>query len=303
MGRKGKNNLTAQMSAPHDGEPWQSSLRSYLPPLENAQEVAFLRLQHRYLSEQMGGVLPRALDLSRVRRVLDVACGVGAWVHEMAWQHPHMHITGIDRSAYLIEQAQKYNTGRDLPEVTYRIQDMFHLDGRLFAPGTFDLVHLRFLAGVVTPQNCGPLLQSLAALCRAGGYIVWTEPEFPITNSFACGHLCMMVQSALHLLGRSFSPGNSLGLVAHMGHWIRQAGCHILHDQAYAIDVSAGMPLHEPFMRQMDVFSQQMQPCLLNTGVATTTATQVIFSEMRRELHAESFRGLLFLRTLVGVRA
>ena len=63
-----------------------------LPPayafdVEDENEITRLLLRHRYLSECMGGVLPASLDLSQVRRVLDVACGAGGWVYELAWNH------------------------------------------------------------------------------------------------------------------------------------------------------------------------------------------------------------------------
>ncbi len=145
---------------------------SSLPFLtENEAEVARLMLQHRRLTELMGNALPPTLNLSRVRRVLDVGCGVGAWVYEMAWRHPDMQLVGIDKSAFFIDQALRHIFG-GIPKITYLVQDMHHLEGEMFAPGSFDLIHMRFLVGDVTVQAFPSLLRSLAHLCRPGGFFV-----------------------------------------------------------------------------------------------------------------------------------
>jgi SAM-dependent methyltransferase len=72
---------------------------------EDENEMAQLLLQHRYLSECMKGGLP--LDLSHVKRVLDVNCSAGGWVYELAWNHPSLHVTGIDGRPEYVEKAQE----------------------------------------------------------------------------------------------------------------------------------------------------------------------------------------------------
>src|SRR5579859_2793401 len=75
--------------------------------IEDENEVGQLLLQHRYLSECMGGVLPAALDLSHVKRALDAPCGASGWVYELAWYHPSMHVTGIDGRPAYVEKARE----------------------------------------------------------------------------------------------------------------------------------------------------------------------------------------------------
>src|ERR1700726_1697758 len=101
--RSGRNLFMAE--ARSDDEPQTSdSYPSFLA--ENDAEVARLLVWHHYLARWMGDILPASLDLSHVQRVLDVACGVGAWVHAMARRYPAMQVVGIDQSAYLISQAR-----------------------------------------------------------------------------------------------------------------------------------------------------------------------------------------------------
>jgi hypothetical protein len=71
---------------PHSQLPFNTS------DIADENEVGQLLLQHRYLSECMGGVLPAALDLSHMRLALDAQCGAGGWVYELAWNHPSIEL-------------------------------------------------------------------------------------------------------------------------------------------------------------------------------------------------------------------
>src|SRR5712692_7985773 len=126
--------MTTPDPTPHDNEGHQIS-NDYPPFLpENETEVARLLIQHRQLSEYLGDILPRSLDLSSVNRVLDVACGVGSWALDMARKHPAMQIIGIDKSQYFIEQARTMALSNQLTNATFLKQDMRSLAGDNFAP-------------------------------------------------------------------------------------------------------------------------------------------------------------------------
>lgn len=273
---------------------------------ESEAWMAHMSLIERALSEYMGGALPAALDLSHVRQALDVGCGVGGWIYEMAWRHPTIQFVGIDRNVAFIECARKRILG-GVANATYLVQDMFHLDEFTYAPASFDLVHLRFLAGEVRPQQFPLLLRALRRLCRPGALLVWTEAEFPLTNSLALQCVCDWVQRALRAGGRAFSPGSAFAATAFMRSWLASVGCHILHDHAYALDVSAPLgpladdpTLHEIFCRQAGGFAQQVRSFILDAQVAVPEVFDEICSLIQNELHAESFRGVCYLRTVIG---
>jgi SAM-dependent methyltransferase len=284
---------------PHNGEQQHSFNRIRPFAQENENEAARLLLLHRQLSELMGGVLPYAPDLPWRGRVLDVGCGVGGWVYEMAWRYPSLLITGVDPNTYFVEKAQALVSGLD--NVKVFAQNIHHLDEEVFPAGSFDLVHLRFLAREFTPPEFPALIQSLLRICRPGGSLVWTEAELPITTSLACQRLCTWVQNGLQAAGRAFCPGNALGVTAHTGCWLRDAGCRIKQDTAHALDISAGSKGHEAFLRQLLVFAQQVRPFLLEVGVATEAELEEVFLTMQQETQEERFCGILFLRTLVGI--
>ena len=56
-------------------------------------------------------------------------------------------------------------------------------------------------------------------------------------------------------------------------------------------------------MTQLDISSEQICSFLLEAGVTTVTEFEDIFLEMQQEIQEEKFCGLLYLRTLVGMRS
>jgi ubiquinone/menaquinone biosynthesis C-methylase UbiE len=101
---------------------------------ENEAEVARQLLLHWQLSELIGGALPSSLDLSQVERVLDVGCGVGGWVQEIAGHYPAIEVIGVDRSAYFVEQGQALVS--DMRNATLLVKDIFALQDT-FATSSF----------------------------------------------------------------------------------------------------------------------------------------------------------------------
>ena len=259
--------------------------------------------QYRKLSELMGGMLPPLLVPSNGCYMLDSGWGMGWCVYEMAVKYPTLYITGIDRDATVVEQAQSHVNG--LNNVTVFVQDIHHFEDTIFSTASFDLIHLHFLAGDVKLQQFPPLMQSLARICSPGGSLVWTEAELPITTSLACQNLCTLVQQGLRVKGHAFSPGNagnSMGVIACMGHWLRNAGYRITQSKAHVIDISAGSTGNEAFVTQVNISSEQICSFLLEAGVTTVTEFEDIFLEMQQDIQDEKFCGLIYLRTVVGMK-
>jgi ubiquinone/menaquinone biosynthesis C-methylase UbiE len=49
----------------------------------------------------------RALGLRPGMRLLDAGCGIGLETARLAWEHPEMHVTGLDRNAEMLEMARR----------------------------------------------------------------------------------------------------------------------------------------------------------------------------------------------------
>ncbi len=261
---------------------------------------AKLLLQHRYLSELMRGILPPLLEPSWGSDVLAIGWCAGGLAYEIAWRYPSMQVTGIERNASLVEQAQ--TLVKSLGNATVFEQDIHHLDDKMFSSASFDLIHLRFLTGEVTLEQFPALMQTLARFCRTRGSLVWTETDLPITTSPACQQLSAMVEQALLAGGDAFAPGNSTLVTSHMDRWLSDAGFRIAQSKIYAIDISRGSKGHDAFVRQVEISREQVRAYLLEKEVMTAAAFEEVFLAMQQEIQQENFYGMLYLRTLVGIK-
>ena len=276
---------------------WILSNYAYSSP-EN--EITRLLLQHRYLSECMGGILPTSLDLSQVKRALDAGCGAGGWVYELAWKYPSVQVIGIDQRSDFVAKAEEF-VGQ-LSNATILQQDMHRLSHEVLPTESFDLVHTRFLVGMLSPQEYPTILSSLVHRCRTGGLFVWDELEFPITNSQACQKLYVLIQDGLKAAGRAYSPGYALGITPRMRSWLQEAGCKMTHDRVYAIDVSSGTKGLHAFAWQMWALGKQTRSFLLKADVTSEASFEKLCAQAQQEILDEKFCGLVYLRTLVGMR-
>ena len=288
------SDIFSQWTQPHSQPPVNTS------GTEDENEVGQLLLQHRYLSECIGGVVPAALDLSHVKRALDAPCGAGGWVYELAWNHPSMHVTGVDERPAYVEKAQELVDL--LGNATVIRQDIRRLSDEMVPPTSFDLVHARFLVSMLRPQEYPAVLAALVRRCRVGGLFAWDELEYPITSSPACQAFYALIQDRLKAAGHAFSPGNPLGITAMMSSFIQEAGCKITLDVASAIEISSGTRGRDTFAWQMRQLSRQLHSFLLNAGVTTDAFFDELCVQAQQEIADASFFGLIYVRTLVGTR-
>src|ERR1700674_3775928 len=101
---------------------------SVLPPTE--MEAARLSHLNGLLTRVQGGIP----DLAGFTRALDLACGPGSWVFEVARAYPHLHLVGVDDVPLMIEiareQALVAGSGKaPLPNVTFHLRaDLSRMD-------------------------------------------------------------------------------------------------------------------------------------------------------------------------------
>jgi len=110
---------------------------------------------------------------------------------------------------------------------------------------------------------------------------------------------------------RSSYKCHTLGITPMLGRWLRDAGCgaqpemptyslwrlddRVIHETAYAIEMSAGQPAHQGFVRQAMRFAHQVKPFMLRTGVIEEMEHTALCEQLEVELASHDFCGLSFL--------
>ncbi|RIA88624.1 S-adenosyl-L-methionine-dependent methyltransferase [Glomus cerebriforme] len=105
--------------------------------------------------------------------VLDVGCGPGTWLIEMANEFPKSHFTGIDITPVFPRENKSDNT--DFMEINI-------LEGLPFEDYSFDYVHMRFLITAFSESDWKFAINELVRVTKVGGIIEIVEDEIEPRN-------------------------------------------------------------------------------------------------------------------------
>ncbi len=233
----------------------------YVFNAESAAEMNRLTIQDRLLTKEMRGFLPQDVDPAVIHRVLDLACGPGEWVLNLASAYRHMEVIGVDLSEKMIG----YANSRKWPNTSFRIMNILQpLD---FPDNTFNFVNARLLFTFM-PKSASPkLLQECMRISRPGGIVRLTECERTLSNSLAYEQLGDLIMRSLHATGASFSvDGKQTGITLMLSGFLRDASYQNIRHASFAIDFSTegdaqgymyentqiGLLLARPFLRKMN---------------------------------------------------
>jgi ubiquinone/menaquinone biosynthesis C-methylase UbiE len=287
------------MADPPNSEHSQQGHEGYVVDAENAAEMARLVVLQQVLTKAMGGVLAEQSDLSQVRDVLDIACGPGAWVLDVAQQYPDMHLVGIDISQLMIEYANDLAKSQGVAQVRFQVMDA--TKPLLFPDASFDLVNGRILTGFLTREQWSQLLAECSRITRTGGILRLTEGEWGFTNSVAFDKLMEISNRAMALTSHSFSPrGRTIGTANVLRLLMQQAGYEVLGYRAHAVDYSAGTELHDGNIQNFLVFQKLLQPLLVQMQLTTQEELDRLYEQFEQEVFAPTFCGVDYYLTVWG---
>jgi len=275
------------------------SENTYFIDHESGAEMARLLDQDRLYTEAMGGFFSERSDLSTIKRILDIGCGPGGWVQEVAFAYPEKEVVGIDSSTTMISYAQAQANVQHLENASFLVMDA--TEPLAFEDQSFDLVNARLIA-FLTPQQWPGLVQECLRILRPGGILRLTECQGPgITNSAAFEQQVSFFAQALYRAGQSYSPdGRQLGIVPMLSSFLRRAGCQHIGHRAHMIDFSAGEAAHALWSRDMKVFFKLLQPFFIATGVTTQEEADKLYAQMEIDMLSDDFSGVHLFTTVWG---
>jgi ubiquinone/menaquinone biosynthesis C-methylase UbiE len=267
---------------------------------EQPAETTRLMFQDRLLSKAMGGMLPEHPDPSAIRTILDIACGPGGWLLDVAFNYPHCNMTGIDINPQMIEYANAQAQSQQLSNASF-IQ-MNVLEPLNFSENSFDVVNMRLLTGFMSKRMWPKLLQECLRITCPGGMIYTTEWDEPgTTNSAAYEQLNRRAFQALQRAGHTFSPdGRHYGITAMLGSLLYEAGYRDIQRHAHVIDFSARTEGHESWFQNITVGFQLVKPFMLKQQVITLEEFDDLYQQMLIDMYSEHFCGVVFLLTVWG---
>jgi ubiquinone/menaquinone biosynthesis C-methylase UbiE len=277
---------------------------NYIYDPESPEELARLINWGRATTQAMGGVLaeqPQEI-IDALRNVVDLACGPGDWVLDLAFAHPHIEVAGVDISRIMVDYANARARSQKLTNASFGIMDITRpLD---FSNNAFDLVNARSLFGVLSRENWPAFIAECTRILRPGGILRLTD----MTGIFSTSPTVErwwngLMMQALHRIGYGFSPiGNAITVTTVLPHLFRKAGYQNVRYAAHPLDFSADSDAWADGFHSLEVGCYQSQPLLTSLGLVTPEEMQSIIQQILIEARAEDFCSVQHYMTVWGVK-
>jgi ubiquinone/menaquinone biosynthesis C-methylase UbiE len=265
----------------------------------NEEELTRLQVQDQMLTAGMGGVLPEQRDPAIFRSVLDVGCGTGGWLIEMARTYPSMTLlVGVDVSDRMVKYARSLAEAEKLSD---RMQ--FHRMDALrmleFPSEFFDLVNHRSGQGYLRTWDWPKLLQEYRRVARPRGVIRITEVNFAVeSRSPALNRLNLLLVQAFHQAGHYFTAGGD-GVTSQLARLLQQYGIQNVQTCAYMLEQRAGTPEGESFYEDARLLYRTIVP-FLRKWTRVPDDYEAIYQQALSEMQQPDFVGRVSLLTAWG---
>jgi ubiquinone/menaquinone biosynthesis C-methylase UbiE len=170
-------------------------------------------------------------------RCLDLGCGPGSMLPLLSARvGPNGRVVGLDTDAVMLEAARAWVEAQRLANVELAEGDAYRTG---LPPDTFDLVHVRYLAGTAgRPQD---LLTEAVRLARPGGVVAFQEPD---TDTLECHPSHPAWDRLKTALQEGFARvGADTRLAKRLYRLFRHAGLEDVRYRPFLVGVTSGEPM------------------------------------------------------------
>lgn len=286
------------------GQPDKRKESTYVLDAESESEMARLLRQDRLLTEGMGGILSEQTDISSVQRALDIACGPGGWVLDVAFTYQDMEVVGIDISERMITYANAQAQAQGRSNASFRVMNA--LGPLAFPSASFDLVNARFISPFVRREMWPTFFAECLRILRPGGTLRLTELEWGISNKASFEKACQMFQHAMTLIGNNFSPnGLHHGIIQMLPRFFQQAGLQHISQKGHVLDFSASTApiVRDGYYHDLSSAFPAIEPVMAKTQLLSVDAWRELYQQGLAEMYEEDFCSMYILLTVWGQKA
>ncbi len=261
-------------------------------------ELNRLSRQDRLLTAQMGGLLPEQPDLSRFHHVLDVGCGPGDWLLQLARLSPRMTGVGIELNEQMVQSARSRAAHQGFSErLSFRVMDA--LAPLPLPDQLFDLVNLRLGLSFVRTWEWPLVLLELCRVTCTDGIVRLTEPEvLHISSSPALTRLGELFVCAFARAGHLFAP-TSTGLTEHLAPLLHRVGCQQVQHQMVPLHLAAGTDAGRAYVHNVQALLQVVRPFLEHRG-CLRREDEDLDQQVLREIQQLTFHATWTFHTVWG---
>lgn len=267
---------------------------------ESSEEMARLINLDRMTTQNMGGPLVGVTHPSDLRSVLDIGCGPGGWVLDVAFAYPEAEVSGIDISTSMIDYAnararteQRYNASFGVMDINQPLD---------FPDASFDLVNARFLFSVVKRDAWMCFIAECTRLLRPGGTLRLTEMSDVVTTSSAQMQMSHLFHQFMWRHGYDFAGDHarSMGIAIVLPHFLRNSGYQDVHHIFHALEWSTDTNAWSAGYHNGEIIAHLMTPLLIKEGLATKEEVALWQQQMTIDMHSDDFCAMQYYMTVLG---
>jgi SAM-dependent methyltransferase len=239
-------------------------------PLEQRSgEIERLLVQSQAMAPDTAAMLARFGPMAGWT-CLDIGCGPGGITDLLSARvGPGGSVIGLDKSAEFLAYAR-----RNAPaNVEFRLGDAYGSD---LPAGTFDLVHMRFVAS--TAGNPEKLLAEAARLARRGGIVALQEPDGSTLNCYPPNPSWERLKAAL--LGVFKGVGADLELARKLYFLVRQSGLREVQYRTALLAVRSS----DPMVDYLPSTVESLRSTILKLGLLSENELAAALADCRTHL-------------------
>jgi SAM-dependent methyltransferase len=234
------------------------------------EELDRLILQDHMITTVMGGVLPEQDDPSKFRRVLDIGCGPGGWLLEVAQAYPQIQkLYGIDISNTMINHARRHAEQQNIRTGPKERIEFLVMDALLvleFPDDFFDLVNFRFGSSFMRQWDWPKMFDEMNRVARTGAIVRLVEGEYPPrSESKALSTFFSWVTQAQFRAGYLFREEPS-GLIDELPGLLIRNGFQKIESRKSVIEYRSGTELGNAWRQDMVHLFHTLRPFLRRYG-------------------------------------
>ncbi|HZR40439.1 MAG TPA: methyltransferase domain-containing protein [Ktedonobacteraceae bacterium] len=273
---------------------------TYVFDPESATEMARLIDQGRMITKCMGGVLAEQPHPEQFQTILDVACGPGDWVLDVAFAYPQSTVCGIDISRTMVDYANARVRSQHLSNASFGVMDIRQpLD---FSDASFDLVNARLLVAVLRREDWPRLIDECKRVLKPGGVLRLTETDhFGVSTCPAHDRIVELIIQVLNRTGHGFSPdGRSTGITPALPLLLRRAGFVEIGSSAHVLRFSPFDETYADMRNNARIVTLQLRTPMTKLGLVTEQEFDRLYQQMELELLSDDFSGVWPFLTVWG---
>jgi SAM-dependent methyltransferase len=204
-------------------------------PLERREgEIERLHVQGRALIHETEAMLDR-IGVGLGWACLDLGCGPGGITHLLSARVGSAgRVVGLDADPVFLDHAR----ARRAANVEYMLADAYRSS---LPDGSFDLVHVRFVAGTAGLPEA--LIGDAMRLARAGGTVALQEPDMTTLDCYPPHTAFAQLKEALI---RAFAiSGADINIARRLFGLARAAGLHDVHYRPFLLGFCSSDPMSD----------------------------------------------------------